>query len=79
LVAERHRRHDRWRPRGGRRIHKTKAIFPKIHHLVEAAGGSMADVTKMTIFVTHPKQREKIWQACREFFTGNFPARLWCR
>jgi 2-iminobutanoate/2-iminopropanoate deaminase len=53
---------------------QAKTIFGKIHHLVEAAGGSMADVTKVTIFVTDISQREKVWQARREFFTGNFPA-----
>jgi 2-iminobutanoate/2-iminopropanoate deaminase len=52
---------------------QAKAIFTKIRHLVEAAGGSMADVTKVTIFVTDIKEREKVWQARREFFTGNFP------
>jgi 2-iminobutanoate/2-iminopropanoate deaminase len=53
---------------------QAKVIFTKIRHLVEAAGGSMADVVKVTIFVTDIKQREKVWQARREFFTGNFPA-----
>jgi 2-iminobutanoate/2-iminopropanoate deaminase len=53
---------------------QAKAIFSKIRHLVEAAGGSMADVMKVTIFVTDITQREKVWQARREFFTGNFPA-----
>ena len=53
---------------------QAKAIFGKIRHLVEAAGGSMADIVKVTIFVTDITQREKIWQARREFFTGNFPA-----
>ncbi len=53
---------------------QAKAIFTKIRHLVEAAGGSMADVMKVTIFVTDITQREKVWQARREFFTGNFPA-----
>ena len=52
---------------------QAKEIFGKIRHLVEAAGGSMADVTKVTIFVTDISQREKVWQARREFFTGNFP------
>ena len=51
-----------------------KAIFTKIRHLVEAAGGSMADVVTVTIFVTDITQREKVWQARREFFSGNFPA-----
>jgi enamine deaminase RidA (YjgF/YER057c/UK114 family) len=50
------------------------AIFTKIRHLVEAAGGTMADIVKVTIFVTDISQREKVWQARREFFTGNFPA-----
>jgi 2-iminobutanoate/2-iminopropanoate deaminase len=53
---------------------QSKAIFTKIRHLVEAAGGSMADIVKVTIFVTDISQREKVWQARREFFTGNFPA-----
>jgi len=53
---------------------QSKAIFTKIRHLVEAAGGSMADIVKVTIFVTDISQRDKVWQARREFFTGNFPA-----
>jgi 2-iminobutanoate/2-iminopropanoate deaminase len=53
---------------------QSKVIFTKIRHLVEAAGGSMADIVKVTIFVTDITQREKVWQTRREFFTGNFPA-----
>ena len=53
---------------------QAKTIFTKIRHLVEAAGGAMADIVKVTIFVTDITQREKVWQARREFFTGNFPA-----
>jgi enamine deaminase RidA (YjgF/YER057c/UK114 family) len=53
---------------------QAKVIFTKIRHLLEAAGGSMADVVKVTIFVTDITQREKVWRARREFFTGNFPA-----
>jgi 2-iminobutanoate/2-iminopropanoate deaminase len=53
---------------------QAKAILAKIRHLVEAAGGTMVDVTKVTIFVTDISQREEVWRARREFFTGNFPA-----
>jgi len=53
---------------------QAKAIFTKIRHLVEAAGGSMADIVKVTIFVTDIKNREQVWKARQEFFTGNFPA-----
>jgi 2-iminobutanoate/2-iminopropanoate deaminase len=63
--------------RGGAELDEyaqAKAIFTKIRHLVEGAGGGMADVVKVTIFVTDITQREKVWQARREFFAGNFPA-----
>ena len=53
---------------------QSKTIFAKIRHLVEAAGGTMADITKVTIFVTDISQREQVWKARGEFFTGNFPA-----
>ena len=53
---------------------QSKTIFAKIRHLVEAAGGTMADITKVTIFVTDISQREQVWKARREFFAGNFPA-----
>src|SRR5215472_18098950 len=52
---------------------QAKSIFTKIKHLVEAAGGTMTDITTVTIFVTDITQREKVWRARREFFTGNFP------
>jgi enamine deaminase RidA (YjgF/YER057c/UK114 family) len=52
---------------------QSKAIFGKIKHLIEAAGGTMADIVSITIFVTDISQREKVWQARREFFTGDFP------
>jgi len=52
---------------------QSKSIFGKIKHLIEAAGGTMADIVAVTIFVTDIGQREKVWQARREFFTGNFP------
>jgi 2-iminobutanoate/2-iminopropanoate deaminase len=58
----------------GDEYEQAKMIFLKIKNLVEAAGGAMADVVKVTIFVTDITQREKVWRARSEFFTGNFPA-----
>jgi 2-iminobutanoate/2-iminopropanoate deaminase len=52
---------------------QAKAIFAKIRHLLEAAGGAMADVVKVVIFVTDITQREKVWRARREVFSGDFP------
>ena len=51
-----------------------KLIFNKIKGMVEAAGGAMADVVKVTIYVTNIKNNTKVWAARREFFTGDFPA-----
>ena len=63
----------------GDEYEQAKVIFLKIKNLVEAAGGAMADVVKVTIFVTDIKQREKVWRARQEFFTGNFPVAPWSR
>jgi enamine deaminase RidA (YjgF/YER057c/UK114 family) len=60
--------------RGDDEYTQAKAIFTKMRHLIEAAGGTMADVVKVTIFVTDIKNREQVWKARQEFFTGNFPA-----
>jgi 2-iminobutanoate/2-iminopropanoate deaminase len=60
--------------RGEDEYKQANAIFAKIKHLVEAAGGSMADIVKVTIFVTDIKNREQVWKARQEFFTGDFPA-----
>ena len=52
---------------------QARMIFAKIKGLLEAAGGSMADVVKITVFVTNIKNNTKVWAARREFFKGNFP------
>jgi 2-iminobutanoate/2-iminopropanoate deaminase len=48
-------------------------IFGKIRSLVEAAGGAMADVVKMTIYVVNIKNNTAVWRARQEFFSGDFP------
>ena len=53
---------------------QTKVIFQKFKHLVEAAGGKMSDFAKLTIFVTNIANRENVWKARAEFFSGDFPA-----
>ena len=58
----------------GDEYEQAKLSFAKIRNLVEAAGGTMADVVKITIFVTDITQRGKVWRARREVFTGDFPA-----
>ena len=53
---------------------QAKAVFAKIKALVEAAGGTMGDVVKISMFVTNIGNGDRIWRARREVFTGNFPA-----
>lgn len=59
---------------GAGEYEQTKTIFSKIRHMVEAAGGTMNDIAKMTIFVTDIKNNKEVWRARKEFFTGAFPA-----
>jgi 2-iminobutanoate/2-iminopropanoate deaminase len=53
---------------------QAKLIFGKIKGMVEAAGGQMSDVIKVTIYVTNITNNTKVWKARAEFFSGNFPA-----
>ena len=53
---------------------QAREIFRKIKALLEAAGGKMADVVKVTIYVTDIKNNTKVWKARAEFFKGDFPA-----
>ena len=53
---------------------QTRIIFQKHKALIEAAGGKMADFTKLTIFVTRIENNKQVWEARSEFFRGNFPA-----
>ena len=57
----------------GEEYQQAKVIFAKIGALLEAAGGAMADVVRLAIYVTDIAQREKVWRPRREVFTGNFP------
>jgi len=59
---------------GAGEYEQAKVIFAKIRHLVEAAGGAMNDVVKITIYVTNIKQNTEVWRARKEAFTGDFPA-----
>ena len=53
---------------------QAKEIFRKIKALIEAAGGKMADVVKVIIYVTNIKNNTKVWKARAEVFSGNLPA-----
>jgi enamine deaminase RidA (YjgF/YER057c/UK114 family) len=52
---------------------QARETLTKIKHFIEAAGGTMNDVIRVDIYVTDITQREEVWKARREFFTGDFP------
>ena len=53
---------------------QTKQIFSRIDRIVKAAGGTMDNLVKMTIYVVNIEQNTEVWRARREFFSGDFPA-----
>lgn len=52
---------------------QAKIIFGKISDLVESAGGTMADVVKITAYVIDISQRQGVWKARQDYFSGDFP------
>ena len=52
---------------------QTRQAFNKVKALVEAAGGTMADVVKVTIYVTDMGKRAEVNAVRREFFAGDYP------
>ena len=59
---------------GANEYEQTKQIFSRIKRICEAAGGSLDDIVKMTIFVVDIRNNTEVWRARREFFSGDFPA-----
>lgn len=59
---------------GADEYRQSQVIFGKMKHLLEAAGGCMDDIVKLTIFVTRIASNVEVWKARREVFSGDFPA-----
>ena len=59
---------------GGNEYEQTRQIFERIKRICEAAGGSLDDIVKMTIYLVNIKNNTEVWRARREFFSGDFPA-----
>jgi enamine deaminase RidA (YjgF/YER057c/UK114 family) len=59
---------------GNNEYEQAKQIFSRIERIIKAAGGTMDNLVKMTIFVVDIRNNKEVWKARREFFTGDFPA-----
>ena len=53
---------------------QTRRVFENIRKIVEAGGGTMDDVVKLTVFVTDVRYREPYGEVRSEFFGPNPPA-----
>jgi 2-iminobutanoate/2-iminopropanoate deaminase len=57
----------------GSMLSQATIAFGRVKALVEAAGAAMADIAKLTVFVTDISKRLEIGEARQKFFTGDFP------
>lgn len=48
-------------------------IFENIKALVEQAGGTMDDIVKLTIYLTDMRDRPKLLEIRKKYFTSDFP------
>ena len=62
------------KPIGGDSMERqARAVFSKIKALLEAAGGSMSDIVKMTVYVTDMALRPDFGRVRNEIFPGTKP------
>ena len=59
---------------GSNAYEQARHIFQKMKHYIDAAGASMNDILKLTIFVTDIADNKEVWRARAEVFEGDFPA-----
>ncbi|HVL34353.1 MAG TPA: RidA family protein [Burkholderiales bacterium] len=52
---------------------QARAVFTRIKNLLEAAGGGLSDVVKMTVYVTDMGKRAEFGKVRAEFFPGDKP------
>ena len=52
---------------------QARLIFSRIERIIKAAGGTMDNLVKMTIYVVDITKNTEVWRARREFFSGDFP------
>ena len=62
------------KPLGGNDAYEqSRIIFGYMKKLMEAAGGEMNDIVRITVFTTDMRHQPQFWKARKEFFRGDFP------
>jgi len=60
---------------GGRFDEQTRTVFQLMSRTLERAGGSLANLVTMTVFIIDPRHGDRFVQIRREFFPdGKYPA-----
>ena len=52
---------------------QARQIFKAFDATLQKAGGKLADLVQMTVFVTDDRYSERLWQIRKEIFGDNFP------
>ena len=53
---------------------QVREVFARLGHTLEEAGGRLADMVTMTVFITDARLGDRFTQLRREIFGDNFPA-----
>ena len=53
---------------------QVREVFAKLGKTLAEAGGKLADMVTMTVFITDPRYGDRFTQLRREIFGDNFPA-----
>ena len=62
------------KPLGGNDAYEqSRIIFGYMKRMMEAAGGQMDDIVRITVFTTDMRHQPQFWKARKEFFSGDFP------
>ena len=58
---------------GDNEYEQAKQIFARVERILKAAGATMDNLVKMTIYMVDITKNTEVWKARREFFSGDFP------
>jgi enamine deaminase RidA (YjgF/YER057c/UK114 family) len=53
---------------------QVREVFSRLNHTLEEAGGSLADMVRMTVFITDARYGDRFTELRKEIFGDNFPA-----
>lgn len=53
---------------------QVRQVFARLGHTLDEAGGTLADMVTMTVFITDPRFGDRFTELRKEIFGDNFPA-----